>query len=152
MVSFFLATGVRLGTLMKVRIEDLDFGSGLIFIRTAKNRRQQYIPMAENLMPVLKEYLQYRHGEPADLLFCNAYGKPLTENSIRTCVRKHNKNRGVERSSVHAFRHTFGKAWVLSGGDPYRLQDIFGHSTLHCSHTLRISATTTFFHIYVFEF
>jgi len=38
--------------------------------------------------------------------------------------------RGVERTSVHLYRHTFAKLAVKNGIDPLRLQKLLGHSTL----------------------
>ena len=130
MVCFLLATAVRLGTLANIHIEDLDFESLEIFIRKTKNRKQQILPMSVELKVVLLEYLQYRQGDSEELLFCNAYGKPLSKDSIKNLVCKYNRSRGVEKTSIHLFRHTFAKNWILNGGDPFRLKAIFGHSSL----------------------
>ena len=38
---------------------------------------------------------------------------------------------GVKRrTSIHAFRHTFAKNWILNGGDIISLQNILGHSSM----------------------
>ena len=42
----------------------------------------------------------------------------------------YNKKRGVERTGMHRFRHTFAKQWVLMGGNVVSLQKILGHSSL----------------------
>ena len=36
----------------------------------------------------------------------------------------------MTKTSVHLFRHTFAKKWILNGGDSFRLQKILGHSTM----------------------
>jgi integrase/recombinase XerD len=38
--------------------------------------------------------------------------------------------RGVEKTSIHLFRHTFSKKWIKNGGDIFRLQKILGHSSM----------------------
>jgi integrase/recombinase XerD len=130
MVCYYLATGNRLGTVVSLKISDLDFSADEILIRRTKQKKQQIIPMSSELRAVLQEYLTYRKGEPEDALFCNAYGEPLTKESMATCIERYNHSRGVEKTSIHLFRHTFAKQWILNGGDIFRLQKILGHSTL----------------------
>lgn len=130
LVCYFLATGNRLSTVCNIKISDVDFQSEEILIRKTKNKKQQIIPMSAELKNVLQEYMRYRKGEPDDYLFCNAYGEKLNKDSISTCISKYNHSRGVTKTSIHLFRHTFAKNWILNGGDIFRLQKILGHSTL----------------------
>jgi integrase/recombinase XerD len=129
-VNYMLGTGNRAGTILNIKIEDLDFESGNIILKKLKGRKQYYIPISKSLAQILREYVIYRKGETSDFLFCTAYGKPLTLNGLETEIAKYNKIRGVEKTSLHKFRHTFAKQWILNGGDIFRLQKILGHSSL----------------------
>lgn len=40
------------------------------------------------------------------------------------------EHNGVNVTSIHSFRHTFAKNWILSGGDIVRLKTIMGHSNI----------------------
>ena len=128
--NYLLGTGNRLSTALNVRISDLNFESGTITLRKTKNRKQQIIPLSNTLAMILKEYLEYRGGEPEDVLFCNEFGEPAIERSYQQLVRRYNRKRGVEKTSCHLFRHTFAKNWVLAQGDIFRLQRVLGHSDL----------------------
>lgn len=128
--NYLLGTGNRLSTALNVRISDLNFESGTIILRKTKNRKQQIIPLSNTLAMILKEYLEYRGGEPEDVLFCNEFGEPAIERSYQQLVRRYNRKRGVEKTSCHLFRHTFAKNWVLAQGDIFRLQRVLGHSDL----------------------
>ena len=42
----------------------------------------------------------------------------------------YNKNRGVETTGIHRYRHTFAKQWILNGGNVVALSKLLGHSSL----------------------
>lgn len=65
-----------------------------------------------------------------DYLFVNELGEQMTRNAMQHAIARYNKKRGVEKTSIHAFRHTFAKHYITSGGDAFKLQRLLGHSTL----------------------
>lgn len=46
-------------------------------------------------------------------------------------MARYNNSRGVTKTSVHIYRNTFAKHWILSGGDIVRLQKILSHKKLN---------------------
>lgn len=128
--NYLLATGNRISSALNVRIEDVNFESGFITIRKTKNRKQQMIPLSKTLADILTEYLEYRQGNPEDYLFCNDFGECSSRSTYQQLVAKYNISRNVNKTSVHMFRHTFAKLWILNHGDVFRLQKILGHSTI----------------------
>jgi len=130
MANYLLATGNRIRTALNVQIEHLDFSNQLILLGKTKNGRQQLIPMSDQLTEILQEYLLYRKGEPEEYLFCSIHGTQLTRDGTTTVMYRYHKKRGVEKTSVHVYRHTFAKWWILNGGDIFRLQKILGHSSM----------------------
>ncbi len=132
MTNFLLATGMRIETLRNIKIEDLNFDEMMIYLRHVKNRKAYYIPLQKDLGRILQEYLIYRGGEKEDYLFCNSNNdkKALENESVKTVMAKYNQRRGVTKTSMHRYRNTFAKHWILSGGDLIRLQKILGHKTL----------------------
>jgi integrase/recombinase XerD len=129
-INFLIGTGCRAATLCSVKIKHLDFDSGYITFAKTKNKKAQVVPMSSTLNKVLKEYLEYRGGENDDYLFPTIYDSKLTSHSLHLSVKKYNNSRGVPRTSIHAFRHTFAKHYITNGGDIFRLQKILGHSSL----------------------
>jgi integrase/recombinase XerD len=128
--NFMLGTGMRLSTAISLHIEDIHFDDGLIFLRKMKNRRQQYIPLSKTLSAVLTDYLAVRGGEKEDPLFCTNYGTPMSRRTVEDLVMRYNHERGIMRTSIHAFRHTFAREFILNGGDVFRLQKILCHSDI----------------------
>lgn len=95
------------------------------------NGKVQVIPLCSAMVSILRDYMAVREGEAADYLFCNEFGGFLTENALRLAIVKYNNSRGVERTSIHVFRHTFARKYLVDcGGDAFSLQQIMGHSTL----------------------
>jgi integrase/recombinase XerD len=130
MVCYFLSTGNRLSTVANIRIGDVHLQDGEIFIRKTKQKKQYIIPVSSGLKEVLQEYLRYRKGAPEDFLFVTVYGEQFTKDTMGECLRIYNHSRGVTKTGIHLFRHTFAKNWIMNGGDIFRLQKILGHSTL----------------------
>lgn len=128
--NYLLGTGNRLSTALNVRIKDIDFYNNTIILVKTKNRKQQIIPLSQSLVEILVGYLEIRGNNPDDYLFCNIYGEKGNIRSFEDLVAKYNHERGVEKTSIHLFRHTFAKHWILQGGDIFRLQKILGHSDL----------------------
>lgn len=131
MINFLLGTGVRLSTLISIKVGDIDLYSYTFKTSHNKNRREQIIPVSPKLGRVLTEYLMHRQHENDDnVLFCNQYGGPLTTNACDTALQRYGSKRGISKCYCHKFRHTFAKNWILSGGDAFRLQKILGHSSM----------------------
>ena len=132
MTNYFLSTANRLETARNVRIKDLNFEENEIYLRHVKNKKPYNIPMQKELKKILVEYLGFRKGESEDYLFCNENDdkKPLSNETIKTVMARYNQRRGVEKTSMHIYRNTFAKYWILKGGDLLRLQRILGHKKL----------------------
>ena len=83
------------------------------------------------MVSILREYQQIRGGGPTDYLFCDEMGNQFSENGLRLAVARYNKSRGVDKTSVHLFRHTFARKYLIDcGGNAFTLQKLLGHSTL----------------------
>lgn len=130
-VNYFLATGNRLNTCINLKIGDIDFENEYITLKVTKSKKQQLIPLSRALKGVLVEYLSIRGGEESDYLFCTEDGVQLKRATLSNSIYKYNKTRGVEMTSIHAFRHTFAISSVRNGVDVFKLQKLMGHSDIN---------------------
>lgn len=130
MVNFLLGTGVRRRTLANIKIKDVDFENNQIYLAKMKNKKAKYIPLSSALKKVLQEYIFHRQGTPEDYLFCTQYGNQMALEGVKSAIQRFNEARGVSKTSVHLFRHTFARDWILSGGSIEKLQEILGHADL----------------------
>ena len=143
LVNFFMNSGCRSATVRHIQNKDVDFGSMTVVFRHNKNGRIQTIPLCSLMASILKEYMKIRGGAADAYLFCNTYGEMLTEDALRHAIRRYNQSRGVESTSIHKFRHTFARKYLIDcGGNAFTLQKLMGHSTLNMTkHYCRVFDT-----------
>lgn len=128
--NFLLATGVRSRTLVNIRNKDIDLNNQLVKLTTTKSKKQQIIPLSNSLCKISEDYLRYRKGDDDDYTFCSWCGEQLLTTGLNQAIRQYNRKRGVLKTSIHLYRHTFAKKWILNGGDIFTLQKLLGHSSL----------------------
>ena len=129
--NLLINSGSRAGTIRNIQNRDVDIYNHVIYARHTKNKKMLLIPLCSKMISILTEYMDIRGGEPDDYLFPNEYGEMMTENALRCTIAKYNKRRGVQKTSIHLFRHTFAKMYLIDcGGNALMLQKLLGHSTL----------------------
>ena len=130
MCVMLAGTGMRIGTLTNIKLEDLDFNNKSIIYRHNKNSKINYITMSKQLEQDLRFYLKYRVGpetESIEYLFPNSDNTQMTSRGGSKNIKKHLISRGITKGSAHLFRHTFAKNWLMNGGEAIILKKILGH-------------------------
>lgn len=130
-INFLLNSGCRASTVRNIQNRDVDLSSSRIVFRHTKTHKVQVVPLCSQMLRILRDYLKVRGGKDSDYLFCDEYGGMLTANALRLAIERYNHSRGVEKTSIHLFRHTFARKYLIDcGGDAFMLQKLLGHSTL----------------------
>lgn len=130
-INFLMNCGCRASTVRNIRNEDVDLDRRQIIFRHTKNGKPQVVPLCSVMLPVLRDYMKVRRGRADEYLFCDVYGEMLSENALRLAIARYNHSRGVQKTSIHLFRHTFARKYLVDcGGDPFMLQKLLGHSSL----------------------
>ena len=130
-INFLLNSGCRAATVRNIQNRDVDIQNRQVRFRHTKSGKIQVIPLCNVMANILKDYMNIRGGEPEEYLFCDQYGEMLSDNALRLSIVKYNERRGVNKTSIHLFRHTFARKYLIDcGGDAFTLQRLLGHSTL----------------------
>ena len=130
-VNFLLNSGCRAATVRNIQNRDVDLHARHITLRHTKTSKIQVIPLCSLMVSILRDYMAFRGGESADYLFCDQYGGMLSEYALRHSIALYNQRRGVQKTSIHLFRHTFARTYLVDcGGNAFTLQKLMGHSTL----------------------
>jgi len=130
-IAFFLSTGIRLTSLLNIKIRDVNLSNEVVNIMHTKNRKALTIPLNNEIVKVLRDYLPYRqYKDNNDYLFCTIYGKQMSRKTLSASLNNYNRKKGIEHTGIHRLRHTFAKKWIIAGNSLASLQKILGHSNL----------------------
>ncbi len=130
-VNFLINSGCRAATIRNIQNRDVSLPDKRVIYRHTKTGKLQSVPLCSQMAKILSEYMGIRGGAPEDYLFCTVYGEMMSENALSCAIKKYNHKRGVSRTSIHLFRHTFARKFLVDcGGDALILQKLLGHSTL----------------------
>lgn len=141
-INLLLNSGCRAATIRNIRVQDVNLEEGIITYRHTKNGSAQIVPLCQEMKKILKDYLKIRGGSKNDFLFPKENEEQMTENGLSEAIRRYNRKRGVEKTSIHLFRHSFAERYLRAGGNAFDLQRILGHSTLDMTkHYCRIYDT-----------
>lgn len=130
LVSFFIGTGQRLSTVINIQNKDVNLESEIIVLKKTKGKKQSIIPISPSLVRILEEYMDIREGAPEEYLFCTQEGKQLSKDGITSAIQKYNNSRGVHKTSIHLFRHSFATNYLQNGGNIFDLKKLLLHADL----------------------
>lgn len=130
MVNYFYATGQRLSTVLNIKVSDIDFTNRTVRLEWNKDKIQKYMPLPKNLTRLLSEYIMLAGIDKDGYLFPNNEGGQLKKRSAEDAVKDYNISRGVYKTSIHLFRHTFARDFIMNGGNPVVLQKLLNHKTM----------------------
>ena len=146
-VNYLISTGNRASSILNIKIRDIDFSNRIITLTHTKNKKSQIVPLSESMLEVLDIYLKTFEWTEDDYLFPTTDGHILNYSSLRNDIAHYNKKRGVSKTSIHLFRHTFAKNYLLAGGSVTQLQHLLGHAkptmSLHYAQIFGIEEVTT---------
>jgi integrase/recombinase XerD len=111
------STGMRVSEVLKLRRNDFDTASGIIYIRDAKFNKHRSIPVHQTVANVLKDYSQFRDrfsgSANSEQYFLFDGGNPPSCRNLLDALRVVCKRLGLqpkgdyELHRLHDFRHTY---------------------------------------------
>lgn len=131
----FLQTGIRVGELCNLTLEDIDLEARVLIVRQGKGAADRSIPLTEKAVEALKTYLDIRPQTNTRAVFLSKHNTPLDVRSVNYMVKKYVKKAGIKKSiSVHTLRHTCATHKADKGMSLTDLQAILGHRRLETTY------------------
>ncbi|MBP6979671.1 tyrosine-type recombinase/integrase [Candidatus Curtissbacteria bacterium] len=134
-IELLLQTGMRIGELARIRIEDIFLSEGKkegrIYIRPFEGHTERTIPLNAAAEEAVKRYLKERkEAKPDDNLFVTKNNKPLLIRNIRTAIDRYFKKAGIAHAKVNDLRHTWVHHHLSRGTSVVLISKLAGHKRL----------------------
>ncbi len=132
-VLLMISTGIRVGELCKLQIDDLVPDASAMRVH-GKGSRDRIVYVSDlHLREELRRLVQHRRSRPkrSPALFVNRHGTPLKPQSVRSQLRRYAREAGLPRRvTPHMLRHTAATLLIEFGVDIRFVQRLLGHSSI----------------------
>jgi integrase/recombinase XerC len=134
-LELLYASGIRVGELVAVDLEDVGFGERLVRVK-GKGKKERLVLFGKKAEAGIRTYLRARPDILKDrlgqnALFLNYKGERLTSRSVERIVGKYIRRTAVKRKiSPHSLRHSFASHLLSRGADLRVIQELLGHASL----------------------
>jgi integrase/recombinase XerD len=132
-----LQAGLRVSELIGLRCQDVALETGAHVRCTGKGRKTRCIPLRKEVVGALRQWLRERNGQPADAVFTNARGQPLSRDGVQYILTQHVKNARAtcptlktKRVSPHVLRHSTAMDLLQHGVDRSVIAMWLGHESM----------------------
>ena len=131
------STGLRRLEAVQLRVPDVDFAGGAVFVRQGKGKKDRVVPIGERALAWIAKYIAEarpelaKPGDEAGPLFVSERGAPLTVSYLSALVTRYVTRAGFAKAgSCHLFRHTCATLMLEHGADIRYVQEQLGHASL----------------------
>lgn len=128
-VELFLQTGVRIGELAALTLEDIKEHE--IHIAAQEGHAARNVPLNKAAKEAFTRYVEIRAKNfPNPSLFITKTGKTLLIRNIRTAIDRYFRVAGIDGAKVNDLRHTFIAHHLMAGTPITTLSKLVGHKRL----------------------
>lgn len=140
-VETLIKSGMRNAECCSIRVENIDFRTGVFKVVEGKGMKDRLGVMPPSLLNKLKIYLNER---AAGFLFINERGNQYSTRSLQYMLKEIRQETGINKEvTPHTLRHTFATILKQAGLDLRDIQKLLGHSD--------ISTTTIYEHMDILD-
>ncbi len=126
--AMLYSTGMRVGEIINLRVQDVDLDRSLVHIKAAKGKKDRISIISEALKPVIKTY--YQEYKPSYWFVEGAHRAKYSASSIRKSLARSVKAAEITKHvTPHTFRHSFATHLLERGTDTRYIQELLGHSS-----------------------
>jgi len=121
--------GLRVGEIVRLKLEDIDAERGVIHIRGSKRRKDRYTILSKSALVVLRKYY-VQYNSKKWLFEGSRPGKHISTRTVQAIFKHACEKAGIKKEvSAHSLRHSFATHLLESGVDLRYIQEILGHKS-----------------------
>ena len=125
-ITLLYSCGLRISELINLKIEALDRDRRQVFIKNSKGRKDRYVNLSEQFLPMLANYLTTY--SPKIYLFEGQSGGTYSAESIRAFIKRNCKYARIKKHvTPHTLRHSYATHLLEQGVDLRHIQLLLGH-------------------------
>ncbi len=130
-IILILDTGIRVGELVQLVIDDVDIKNCFIRVRSevSKTVTERCLPIGKKTAEYLNELIKIAKSMNSEYIFQSTYGGQIKKQNLELSFRRLADKAGV-KGTLYQIRHTFATNAVKQGMSLFHLQKIMGHSVL----------------------
>lgn len=129
-LDLFYQTGIRTSELINLKVNDVDFSLQQLKV-LGKRNKERFIPLTDQIIETIKNYLAYRIQCEIDSLFITEKGQKLYQKLVYNIVNINlAKVTTLSKKSPHILRHSFATHMLNNGAELNAIKELLGHSSL----------------------
>lgn len=128
MILLMLRTGLRVGSVVALRVEDLDLPHGTLEVHRVKGGTPLRVYLPRDVKACLRRFIGRRR---TGALFCGPCGEQITTRHVQRLVVRWCQRAGIaQKVSPHCLRHAYAMQLYRASGDVLLVQAALGHRSI----------------------
>ncbi len=128
------ATAIRNGELCGLCLPDVDWENTALWIRLGKGQKSRLVPIGEEALAWLEEYLrrvrpQYATRDDQAALFLSRRGRPMQRSTMINILNRYSKKANLPGVTAHTLRHSCATHMMRRGAGLRHIQFMLGHGS-----------------------
>lgn len=128
-IKTLLYTGIRVGELVRIKLEDVDLSNCQITIKSTRiGGTDRIVPIPVGFLELLAMHLEMSRKKGAEYLFESSWKKPYTDRGIRKISAQYSKSAGIKTNISPRVLRNFLFTWMKKNNiEDALIQPYSGH-------------------------
>lgn len=131
LIEILYGSGLRLGEVIKIKWEDVDFTNGTLDVNKGKGNKDRIVKLGNDAITHLLDYKEQRYNKNNEYVF-DSMARPhthISKKTVQKVVENACNKAKIKPIRVHQIRHSYATHSLEDGVDIRKIQEALGHSS-----------------------